>query len=116
MDPASAGAGFVEGRPDKKVIQIAAVIDDSTYAVALHELGHCLHPLGMLHDQGSISLRVRNVQTTKRDVRLKLMEERAAWEWARHYAIEWTETMTFVERISLESYVTHASRVLGKEM
>jgi hypothetical protein len=107
MSPSGAGAGFVTiGGIETLVkrIDIAPVTDEATYAVALHELGHCLHPLGMLHTQGSKMMRRFNQLATFRDVRLKLESERAAWEWAHHYALEWTDTMAYVERVGLQSY------------
>ncbi len=89
----------------RNMILIAPVTDETTYAVALHELGHHVHPLGMVSNtEGSLTFRTTGQYSSLRDVRLKLDEERSAWEWARHYALDWTEAMTFVERISLDSY------------
>src|SRR5262245_21957283 len=78
MDPASAGAGYVVleckacgqknalrhagtvrcgkckaplGRHDRnQTVMIAPVTCEATYAVALHELGHCLHPTGRVRE------------------------------------------------------------------
>lgn len=115
MNPTAAGAGFATIAGVKTMtpaIIIAPVIDETTYAVALHELGHCLSPTGMLHDQGSRGWRKTNQLMCKRDVRLKMLEEQSAWEWAHHYALEWTDAMTFVEQLSLNSYKQQLNRLL----
>lgn len=111
MAPERAGAGFRHadrGKPHdqrRMLIMIAPINDDTSYAVALHELGHCLAPLGMVcQSQGSRTMRVTNRLSSIRDCRLKLMEEEAAWEWARHFAREWTVGMDMVERQSLDAY------------
>lgn len=115
MPPHEAGAGYmrVNGQnTSQRCIIIAPVIDEATYAVALHELGHCCSAFGMLHEHGSRRWRTTNQLSCMRDVRLKMEEERAAWEWARHYALEWTDLMTFVERIGVESYERKLRRKL----
>lgn len=90
---------------------IAPVIDESTYAVALHELGHHLAPLGRVASlEGSLSMRMHKQPATLRDVRLQLLEERSAWEWAHHYALEWTPLMDYVESLGIASYVNNAKR------
>lgn len=115
MPPDAAGAGVVRGST-RRAILIAPVIDESTYAAALHEIGHCVAPMGMITaEHGSLTMRTHNVVSTLRDMRLQLEEEMAAWEWARHYAIEWTELMTAVERMSLNSYIVYARRLGLKE-
>jgi hypothetical protein len=114
MRPEGAGAGVQLGVSmgaggfkliSRPIIVIAPVTDETTYAVALHELGHHLHPLGMVaSSQGSPTFRATGQYSSLRDVRLKLDEERSAWEWARHYALDWTESMTMVEQFGLDSY------------
>jgi hypothetical protein len=115
--PHEAGAGYP--KEDKhlpppqrrKLVLIAPVRDETTYAVALHELGHCLHPLGSCGStEGSLEMRLTNRYSTLRDIRLQLLEEESAWEWARHYALEWTDVMTYVQTISTESYRRTARR------
>jgi len=87
-------------------IIIAPVTDETTYAVALHEIGHCLHPLGRVHHiQGSTRFRRTGQYSTLEDVRLLLLAERSAWEWARQHALEWTPVMDYVEQLSTDSYV-----------
>lgn len=72
------------------IVQIHPVVDETTYAIALHELGHCVHALGCLTGERRMSLRIT-------------MEE-AAWEWARYYSLIWTTAMEQVERFGLGSY------------
>lgn len=116
LPPDAGGAGYMVGDTSRLAIQVAPVIDDSTYAVALHELGHCLSPLGMInHIHGSSTMRRTHRCSTLRDVRLQLDEECAAWDWARHYALEWTDLMTMVERYALMSYRREARRLGVKE-
>jgi hypothetical protein len=94
-------------------VTIAPVTDESTYAVAMHELGHCLHPTGRVNEyEGSRTMRTLNQIATLRDMRLCLLEETSAWEWAEHNAREWTPTMQSVKDWALGAYVKHA-RQLG---
>lgn len=95
MAPEDAKAG--KGRAVGGVVFCAPVTDDTTYAVAMHELGHVLSPLGSLgHD------RVAAAPTAA--WRLKLTEEHAAWEWAQHYALDWTPAMDAVKAWALSTY------------
>jgi hypothetical protein len=61
------------------------IIDETTYAVALHEMGHLASPTGVLRSavNGDIGRLMRD-------------EEDAAWTWARHYALIWTPAMQAV--------------------
>jgi hypothetical protein len=109
LAPDDAGAGdmmcALTGRILGVGILIAPVIDETTYAVALHELGHCLSPLGRLRNAaGSRTWRTTGQLASLRDMRLQLEEERAAWAWARHYALEWTDLMTTIESFGLKTY------------
>jgi hypothetical protein len=91
----------------RRAAVFAHVIDDETgYAVVLHELGHTTHPWGCLRlilgakpPQPGAHPRERH-----RWMDLKLEEERAAWEWARHYALCWTTAMAQVEQLCYGSY------------
>lgn len=67
-------------------IRIRPVKSAITYAIALHELGHCA--------VGKISPKVG-----------RLAEEGAAWKWAMDNSREWTETMDRKARKSVTSYV-----------
>jgi len=60
----------------------APITDETTYAVALHELGHLIAPGGAVRDS-----------STRGNLGLTLHEEEAAWAWARYIALEWTPVM-----------------------
>jgi hypothetical protein len=59
-----------------------------SYAVALHEIGHCL-------GRNQLSRKV-------------MVRERAAWAWARRYALIWTPAMERRALKSLEWHELHA--------
>lgn len=90
-------------------VLIMPVTCEVTYAIALHELGHCCSALGMVtNTEASPRYRMLRRYATKRDVKLQLLEEQAAWEWARHYALEWTDVMASVERMAYDTYKSNA--------
>lgn len=98
----------------KRCVIIHPVIDESTYAVALHELGHQVAPCGSYPvSEFSATYRATGRFGSGRDVRLQLDEERAAWEWARAHALVWTDLMQRVRDIGIASYERSALRVLG---
>ena len=68
-----------------RVALCTAIVDETTYAVALHEIGHLAAPTGF----------VRGVCDGPRANLLRI-EEDAAWTWARHYALVWTPPMQAV--------------------
>lgn len=112
-------AGAVEVMDGQRAVLISPVIDESTYAVALHELGHCLAPGGMLPEREfSLQYRTTKRPACLRDVKLCIEEEHAAWDWAKHYALYWNNLMDHVHRLSHNNYVKHARRygVYIKEM
>jgi len=84
------------GMPHLRVALCSTVIDETTYAVALHEIGHLAAPTGV----------VRGVVEGDRGNLLRI-EEAAAWAWARHYALIWTPLM---ERIATWAEGTYAAR------
>jgi hypothetical protein len=115
LHPSDAGAGCLNpGAPVEQrrfFVRIAPVVCDATYAIALHELGHCLSPFGIVTlDHASPTYRATKQPTTLRDVQLQLEEEHAAWDWAHHYALgqEWTAGMASVEKHALETYYRSA--------
>jgi hypothetical protein len=59
------------------------IVDETTYAIALHELGHVAAPTGSLRAAG-----VEGERTS-----LQRVEEDAAWTWARYYALVWSPAM-----------------------
>lgn len=78
--------------PFARVIVIAPVTDELTYAAALHELGH--HA------------------TTTRDATDPVDElelERAAWQWAQQHALDWSPTMEHLMQVALHGYVRAAA-------
>jgi hypothetical protein len=75
----------VPGSPLRCSVITQPVTDECTYAIALHELGHAVEPLGV-------------IQTDE------LAKEELAWNWARHYALIWTTAMDQVEHIGMQSH------------
>jgi len=75
---------------EKKYIEIPTVKSPTTYALALHELGHCLG---------------------KRQSETRLKSEIGAWEWAVKNALLWKPSMTKKMRRGLDSYVRKYTRV-----
>jgi antitoxin component HigA of HigAB toxin-antitoxin module len=82
--------------PQLRAIRIGLIHDETTYAVALHELGHLCSPTGDLSSQRGDRYA------------LSLTEEEAAWAWARHYALDWTESMEAVKTWALSTYLAAA--------
>ncbi len=84
--------------PALRAVVTSPIVDQTIYAVVLHELGHLLSPLGSLrqHETPGSAARLYN---------LRLDEERAAWEWAEHYALEWTPAMQAVREWAYQTYV-----------
>jgi hypothetical protein len=71
--------------PHLRLVVVSPIVDDTTYAVVLHEVGHLCAPLGVLR-----------TSSTSDALSLKQAEEDAAWTWARHYALDWTPAMDAV--------------------
>ncbi len=71
----------------------APIADETIYAVVLHEMGHVLAPAGALR-----------TESTRLSSGLMLHEEQAAWEWAQHYALEWTAVMQGLREWALRTY------------
>ena len=78
-----------------RVALCGPVIDETTYAVALHEVGHLASPTGLLRHV--VSGDTGNLQR---------LEETSAWEWARHYALIWTPAMESVATWAFSTYDT----------
>lgn len=91
--------GFAYG--PRRCVFIHPVTDETTYAVALHELGHFLMPMGWINPQDAIN---GNVANLRRD------EENAAWQWARHYALIWTPVMESVATWAEGTYAARAAQ------
>lgn len=86
--------GTIIGRASN-VVTVPTVVDEETYACALHELGHACHPVGQLR---------QHHMTRFNDATLKLDEEHAAWEWAIGHAMVWTKRMEESKAYALGSY------------
>src|SRR5262245_4961200 len=72
----------------RRVVVVAPVTEETGYAVALHEIGHLVSPLGALGGNHG----------------LNLAAEHAAWEWAQHHALDWSPAMQQVMEWSLSTY------------
>jgi hypothetical protein len=81
--------------PHLKLALVSTIVDDTTYAVALHELGHLAAPTGAI--RGAVEGDRASLQR---------VEEDAAWAWARHYALHWTDVMDRVARWAEGTYQT----------
>lgn len=87
--------------PIDRIVYTSPLIDETIYAVALHELGHILSPLGSLHD-------ARRTATTRTSAHnLTVTEEEAAWAWAEHHALVWTPAMQAVREWATKTYTDH---------
>lgn len=97
----------------RRCATVPRVIDATTYAVALHELGHCIDPLGMIaNTEGSLTYRTTGRVAVLRDMHLILTEEEAAWNWAKRNSLEWTAEMVAVVKYAFGTYRA-AARQLG---
>lgn len=74
---------------------VRVLVDETAYAVALHEMGHCVAPLG-------------NIPGAEHNIELSLMQEHAAWQWAESISLDWTPAMQQVRDYALGSYEKHA--------
>jgi len=72
-------------------IRIARVTTERSYAVALHEIGHCAAPSAWGRHP-------------------RLDKELAAWDWAERNALEWTDRMDEERAKAMGWYVQRARR------
>jgi hypothetical protein len=79
--------------PRRRIVLASTIIDDTTYAVVLHEMGHLIAALGSLR-----------TQDTSANRNLMCDEEDAAWQWAEHYALDWTPAMQAVKDYARGTY------------
>jgi hypothetical protein len=106
----AAGFGFSLEHPEQIVqcmVHVPFVMDERSYAVALHELGHTLSPTGCLWQH----MDQRGKIPTFRNLNLLLEQEDAAWEWARRYAIHWTLAMESYAKDARDSYRIYCDRL-----
>jgi hypothetical protein len=90
--------------PALRLVLLSPIVDETTYAVALHEIGHLCAALGALH----AAVRDGNAVNLRRD------EEDAAWLWARHYALDWTDAMEAVAQWAEGTYAAMSAPALPK--
>jgi hypothetical protein len=79
-----------------RMICISPIVDETIYAVALHELGHCVAPAG--------ADATRDNSRSLTDQCKAMEEEDAAWGWAQSVALEWTPAMEMIHQMGRESY------------
>jgi hypothetical protein len=84
-----------------RVVFAAPVIEETTYAVVLHEIGHLASPTGIVRHA---------VAPGGNPASVLLIEEEAAWAWAQHYALEWTPVMESVKTWALGTYQENLRR------
>lgn len=80
-----------------RVALCALIGDETTYAVALHEIGHLVSPSGAVRQHVA-------AKDARERSNLMIFEEEAAWAWARHNALEWTPLMESVASYALGTY------------
>lgn len=107
LAPDAAGAGMNRLTGEDFVL-IPAVTEETSYAVALHELGHRVAPTGNLHAERSPAMRLTGQPACTRDMRLQLDTETAAWDWAKHHALAWTPLMARVRAMTFRTYLQKA--------
>lgn len=118
IKPEEAGAGVVIIRKkdgttvttDQPAVTARPIVDEVSYATVLHELGHILHPSGHLMSETSKRWQLTRQPDSLRDVRLTILCEVSAWEWAERFALDWTPTMEHVRKLAMSSYVGFARR------
>lgn len=94
-------------RTGQAAIVVAPFTNETDYAIALHELGHILHPNGSTPELMSPSMRRRARERRPacvRDMDVLLMNEESAWDWALDHALDWTPAMQQVKDICLGKY------------
>lgn len=91
-----------------RMVACAPIFEETTYAVALHEMGH-------VAVQGTASRVVEVLMAfmagRAKTARRALADEDEAWAWARAHAMEWTDVMQSVMDWSRGTY----ARGLEKE-
>lgn len=89
-------------QPNMRAVVHAPIVDETSYIVSMHELGHLLHANGFVRDQ------IRP-KTALEKVKLQLVEEEAAWDWAQANVLdgEWTAGMESVKRFAMKTYTDH---------
>lgn len=93
--------------PGLRIVTHAPIVDDTSYIVSLHEMGHIVHPNGLVRD-------AIVPKTATEKITLQIVEEEAAWDWAEANALEWTAGMAAVKTFALKTY-TDARAAIGTD-
>ena len=93
----------------KRQVWMPPITTERIYATALHEMGHMVAPGGLSRERIAM---YKAGMRTYRDAPIDFMlaEERAAWQWARENALEWTEPMMENEATSMKTYTDEKLR------
>lgn len=95
-------------KEDDKIVLCRPIMDETSYAVALHEIGHAVHPLGRVLKAVQSQLAKGSDTTHPRErhriAGLSLDQEYAAWEWAHANALYWSSAMQQVENFAIGTY------------
>jgi hypothetical protein len=73
-----------------RVVLSRPITEETSVAVVLHEFGHLAGMNGLVQGPRNLSM--------------KRVEEEAAWNWARHHALEWTPMMEAVAQACEATY------------
>lgn len=84
----------------------APIDSEFGYATSLHEMGHVVSPNGLVRDQ-------IKPRTALEKASLCLVEEEAAWDWARANALEWTPEMERNRVESMRTYIAAKRQLEG---
>lgn len=101
MEALGAPPEMNEAHPKLRRIVVAEINNDTSYALALHEMGHVVSPDGHGKSHGLC----RKCCQDPMYMYDLLTEEFAAWAWAREQAIEWTVGMEQTEKYCIMSYL-----------
>lgn len=105
--------GDGSGDPRTQTIRVPVINGPVSYAIALHELGHLLDPMGSLQRANYATIFNRKTGLrTPWDNDLYILEEAFAWEWAMKNALTWTPSMSRTARWGFETYTK--ARVLDE--
>lgn len=75
-------------------LHVRYISSEFGYAVAMHELGHLLHPTGLVHVRDERNL----------NYALIMLEEESAYEWAHANSPIWTPEMQRAEELGMNTY------------
>lgn len=95
-----------DGHYEARIVFCAPVIDETTYMIQLHEMGHLVAPGGMFKVDELLPI---PIQITKR-----MDQEDAAWAWARETALVWTLEMEVKAQWARETYRHHLERTVKR--